>query len=224
MIKIFIAEIPPVYDEAVFQAYCQKVDKERLEKVLRIRPEQSRMRSLLAGYCLQYGMKEVLGIRGDEPLSLAYRSGEQGKPYLADYPDLFFNLSHSGRFAACGIDNREIGIDIQEEQAVAERLAERFFTSEEYTELQAIEDLSVRQSLFFRLWAVKESYIKLSGMGMKQGLNTFRIDWEQERIDDFTNQGQACFKEAEIEPGIHLSVCGYGLMKSGDVVVTRIKV
>ncbi len=224
MSKIFIAEIPPVYDEAVFQAYCKKVDKERLEQVLRIRPEKSRMRSLLAGYCLQCAVKDTMEIAGVEPLSFEYYRGEQGKPYLVNYPEVFFNLSHSGQFAACGIDKQEVGIDIQEEQNVKERLAERFFTDEEYQELQAVEDVSKRQKLFFRLWAVKESYIKLSGMGMKQGLNTFRIDWERGYIDDFTQNLQAWFDEQEIAPGVHLAVCGYGVERTSDVVIVRVKV
>jgi 4'-phosphopantetheinyl transferase len=174
------------------------------------------MGSLLAGYLLQCAVKEVLGShtaagRAPEegPLVLAYRYGTHGKPYLADYPDLYFNLSHSGRYAVCGISDREIGVDIQEEQTVEDRLAERFFTAGEYEELRKLDNDRERKRLFFRLWTVKESYMKLNGKGLSQGLDSFRIDWGKGRVEDRTAARPAWFEEWEEAPGVYMAVCGY---------------
>ena len=34
-----------------------------------------------------------------------------GKPFLKDFPGLFFSLSHSGAYAACAVSDREVGQD-----------------------------------------------------------------------------------------------------------------
>lgn len=39
--------------------------------------------------------------------------GPHGKPYLSDYPNVHFKLSHSGHFVACAICGRTVGLDIQ---------------------------------------------------------------------------------------------------------------
>lgn len=36
--------------------------------------------------------------------------GCYGKPYLRDYPNAQFNISHSGQFVACAVSDRPIGV------------------------------------------------------------------------------------------------------------------
>lgn len=235
--RIYLATVPDRYDEELYQAYCRKVDPERLAKVRRIKAEQSRMGSLLAGCLLQWAIKEWLAAQAEEtgsqrpaqaaswfervrigpmispPLTLNYRYGQFGKPALADYQDFHYNLSHSGHYAVCGVDDEAIGVDIQEEIAVSDDLGERFFTAGEADFLRSLPNEPIKRREFFRLWSVKESYIKLTGQGMHQGLNSFEIDWEKKRIvdlDDRRMRKQAAWFEAEeIEKGVHLAVCGY---------------
>ena len=60
------------------------------------------------------------------------------------------------------------------------------------------------------MWSIKESYIKFTGQGMKQGINTFEIDWEMCGIyDKNANSGgfRACFEEFREIEGYSLSVC-----------------
>ncbi|MCI8696980.1 MAG: 4'-phosphopantetheinyl transferase superfamily protein [Lachnospiraceae bacterium] len=84
----------------------------------------------------------------------------------------YFNLSHSGDYVLCAVSSAEIGTDIQQHCGKnVERLARRFFTEREAAALeQAGEERETRERLFYRLWARKEAYGKLTGKGIAAAL------------------------------------------------------
>ena len=84
----------------------------------------------------------------------------------------YFNLSHSGDYVLCAVSSAEIGTDIQQHCGKnVERLARRFFTEREAAALeQAGEEREKRERLFYRLWARKEAYGKLTGKGIAAAL------------------------------------------------------
>ena len=71
----------------------------------------------------------------------------------------FFNLSHSGNFVGCALHDREIGLDIQKLTEPRESLIRRVCTQEELIFLKSPQD-------FCRIWAMKESAVKLTGEGI----------------------------------------------------------
>lgn len=108
---------------------------------------------------------------GKPPVPIAYAYGKEGKPYFRDLP-FYFNLSHSGDYVLCVISSEEIGADIQQHCGKnVERLARRFFSEREAAALeQAGEEQEKRERLFYRLWARKEAYGKLTGKGITEAL------------------------------------------------------
>jgi 4'-phosphopantetheinyl transferase len=117
------------------------------------------------------------------------RRGPYGKPYFTgEFAKIAFSISHSGRFIAVlfaggGQDivtSGEIGLDIEDVGAGRPggarsalrltKIADRFFTPEEAAYVR--EDPPGR---FFRIWTGKESYIKYTGRGLGQGLDTFSV-------------------------------------------------
>ncbi|MDR0326423.1 MAG: 4'-phosphopantetheinyl transferase superfamily protein [Oscillospiraceae bacterium] len=105
---------------------------------------------------LRRGLAEEYGITGD----LVFTYGPNGKPYLTEYPRVFFNISHCRTGAACVISDREAGIDIQDVRAFSQRTARRVCTEAELARLAAS---PAPERLFCRLWAVKEAYVKWHG-------------------------------------------------------------
>jgi len=110
-----------------------------------------------------YTVSRLLGLLS-QPLPLMYQYGINGKPYLKEYP-FYFNLSHSGDYVLCAVSSQEIGVDIQQHRAGGmERLAQRFFSAEE---VRAMENRGEgKEAFFYRLWARKEAYGKLTGEGI----------------------------------------------------------
>ena len=162
------------------------VDEERLRKAEKIKDPKSRAVSLSAGLLLQKAVAEVSGKTGmkeagvtktevlceellsreKDTVSLKYRYGQKGKPYLMDIP-LYFNLSHSGRYVLCGVSSREIGVDIQEiRKGNLMQIVKRYFAGEEVARLERIDDETLRKEQIYTLWAKKEAYGKLTGEGI----------------------------------------------------------
>ena len=104
-----------------------------------------------------------------------------GKPFFRDIPQAHISLSHSGNYIACAFSCGEIGLDLQEcigPHTDILRLAKRFFTSREYETLLSLskENEEQEKEIFFRLWAVKEAYLKYIGCGLRGELNSFLPD------------------------------------------------
>jgi 4'-phosphopantetheinyl transferase len=105
-------------------------------------------------------------------------TGTHGKPYLPDFPDLAFNLSHSGNYLAIAIA-RECAIGIDIEQVKARKnlpgLAERCFSPAEIEHWQQLPKTE-QISGFFRLWTAKEAFVKATGQGIQLGMDRCVID------------------------------------------------
>lgn len=101
---------------------------------------------------------------------------ELGKPFFPDLPDIHFNLSHSGSWIACAFSDREVGLDLQEHahtQRNVLRIAKRYFTPEEHEALAACAAQQERDRLFFRFWTIKEAYLKYTGFGLHEEMDSF---------------------------------------------------
>lgn len=181
MIKVYYTKVFPFLEEDTFFSHLNKIEKERRRKLLAISSEKNRLRSLTAGCLLHEVLCRELGLlkENEPPFEVAYE--KDGKPYLLDYPNVYFNLSHSGDYVCCAVGDMPLGVDIQKITDVKEGVARRFFTDEDNQRLAACGG-EERKKLFFRMWSIKESYIKLTGRGMAGGLNTFEIDWQENRI------------------------------------------
>lgn len=120
-----------------------------------------------------------------------------GKPYLKDYPNVQFNLSHSGCWGACALSETPVGVDIELVRPLRQQVARRFFTLSEQNWL------AKRPSdEFFRLWTRKESFTKALGKGLTLQLDSFSV------LEDilFWNGTAWYFHEYPIEGGF-LTVC-----------------
>jgi 4'-phosphopantetheinyl transferase len=121
-----------------------------------------------------------------DPRWLTFRSTANGKPALAGCAArqrLHFNLSHSGQRIAVAVSRGGIvGVDIERVRSVAKAplLAARFFGEEERALLAAVDPLTY-PCAFFRLWTLKEAFVKASGLGLARRLDSFALDWRGER-------------------------------------------
>jgi phosphopantetheine--protein transferase-like protein len=103
-----------------------------------------------------------------------------GKPVLCGAPlDLRFNLSHSGDWILLGVSlARELGVDIQLHRSLrytsVEKLSRRFFAHAEWEALMSMPE-DERLSGFYRLWVLKEAFVKAQGCGLSSGLKRFVV-------------------------------------------------
>lgn len=156
-------------DESVYIKALDSISPYRRQKIAGLKNDNDKNRSLAAAIALNAALKEY----GLEERTMEYELGKQGKPYFRNHPEIHFSLSHSGDYAICSIGSHEIGNDIERVRSGKEKVAQRFFTKEELDWIyDAPNDIDNR---IFRIWTMKESFLKVTGHGMSLPLNEFAI-------------------------------------------------
>lgn len=128
------------------------------------RPEQHKIAYALLGEVL----KTRFGIT-----SFTIEKNNKGKPFLAEYPDVHFNISHCGGLAVCGISHGEIGVDAELIRNYSENVMRRIFSAEEQSLIAVSES---PETDFFKIWTLKESLCKFTGDGIFSGLSEYSFD------------------------------------------------
>ena len=178
MVRLYIADVSTLDIERALT----EVSDYRRQKALRC-PDDEKCRCSLGAELLLY---RALGA------PVEYALGDNGKPYIDG--GAHFSLSHSGKYAVCAVSDCEIGVDIEYPRENTARLAKRFFTASENARLAASDAPDVE---FCRIWVVKESYIKATGMGFKTPLPSFEA---ARRIGEYST--------LQLEhDGYHIAVC-----------------
>jgi 4'-phosphopantetheinyl transferase len=108
--------------------------------------------------------------------SWTFELNAYGKPYLKDYPHCHFNWSHSqndGLFAINFIS--PLGIDIEHHKSLDYfAVGQQCFSKEEFTYLQTLPHHQLGLN-FFKLWTLKEAYIKALGLGFSYPSSEFCV-------------------------------------------------
>jgi 4'-phosphopantetheinyl transferase len=126
-------------------------------------------------------LRELLGTYLKRPpASLEFKYGPRGKPALQTGDtdrSIRFSVSHSQGLALYAFaDGRELGIDLEMIQPDfgSEKVAERFFSHRELTELSTL-PAELRAEGFFACWTRKEAYVKARGDGLQIPLDSFDV-------------------------------------------------
>ena len=193
-------------DGQAFQSALSYLPSARAQKVMKIKNEEAKRLSLTAGILLMDSLSEFGVLNKD----LQFRYGMQGKPYLKDYPETFFSLSHSGEMAMCVVAEQEVGCDIEKvKQRDNRKLAKRFFTENEYQYIFSKETTEKQNDAFYRIWTLKESFLKTTGEGISIPLDSFEFTFDAEDMIQFSWTGheeQFEFIEQHVE-GYKAAVC-----------------
>ncbi|NLG03129.1 MAG: 4'-phosphopantetheinyl transferase superfamily protein [Clostridia bacterium] len=183
------------------------ISNERLERVDKLHFEEDRKRSL----CAEFLLNHILHMM-DESIRFPLNLGilKDGKPYLPDYPQYHFNLSHSGAYAVCAVDLLPVGVDIEVIRPISDQIARRFFTRKEYLDIhKCSESEEGRLDLFYQYWVLKESFMKTLGLGMQLPMDSFEILMQEDMISycqSITN-GQYFGKIFNEIEGYKIGVC-----------------
>ena len=199
----YIADVSALSDAALYNAAFGMMPEERKAKTARCRFEKDKLLSVGAWALLCYALER----EGIDARELSFDVSCDGKPYIAK-GEACFNLSHSGTLVMCAVSNSELGCDLEKIKDADMDIAERFFHENEYALIKNEADAERRKALFFRLWTLKESYVKATGRGLREPLSSFEISLS-ERISVTTEEGlqKLFFAEYTGAPGYAVSVC-----------------
>lgn len=180
-LRLYCADVRSLEDSALYRRLYRALSDGRREKVDCVRPQKGKLLSLGAGALLEASLAE-LGV-----FSPRLAEGPNGKPYLPDRPDLYFNISHSGSKVLCAVSGREVGCDVERVREAKLQVARRCFHPAEYETLMGCSDSAARDRLFYRFWTLKESFMKVTGYGFQLPPDRFCIQIEGKAISVMQN-------------------------------------
>lgn len=147
------------FSDELFWRSLKVIPHERVEKAMKFRNMVDRKLSVIAYLLLVAGVKKEYGILEE----LQFGFGENEKPYLRKFPDIFFNVSHCKQGVVCAISSEAVGIDIEEIANFDKEVANYISNEEEYKNLVNSNNPALD---FCKLWTVKESVLKFTGKGI----------------------------------------------------------
>ncbi len=160
---IQILDIPDGFDAtAELKELLPRLPPWRLHKALSYRQDIDIFLCTKSFLILEAMLREAFAL--DCCPEFSYES--HGKPFLREYPRIFFNISHCRRGIACAVLDKPVGIDIEEIQ-FDESLAKVIFSPEELVTVRSADEPAVK---FTELWTRKESLLKLSGEGLRDDI------------------------------------------------------
>jgi len=163
--------------EYEFERYMHYVSNSRQEKIRKYIKHEDRCRSLVAALLCRYMIRRKYKISNGE---LRFSILEKGKPVSNNDIKLDFNISHSDTCVACIIDDNDVGIDVEKIDKYNADISKRFFQTKESEFISSHDD---KASVFYRIWTIKEAYIKYLRLGMYKRMNSFAVNL----IDEYTS-------------------------------------
>ncbi|WP_346354328.1 4'-phosphopantetheinyl transferase family protein [Azotosporobacter soli] len=166
---IYLFDKMDSFSDALLERNLRVVSRERAEKAKQFRDVRDQKLSVLAYLLLAYGLRKEYGIV--EELQFAY--GKNGKPYLRNYPAIFFNVSHCRRGVVCVVADAEVGIDIEEVTDYDQDTIDYVCSESEERQIRRAQNPALE---FCKLWTLKESVLKYTGQGLADNLKTLLPD------------------------------------------------
>jgi 4'-phosphopantetheinyl transferase len=165
--------------DAVVERLSATLDPDELRRADRFYSSTHRARFIVGRGSLRAILSRYLGI---EPVAVAFRYGDRGKPELEGAEPLRFNLAHSGGLAVLAVaTGRTVGVDVEQVRPMQdfERIVERFFSPAERSAFFALPE-GRRAEAFFRGWTCKEAYMKATGEGFALPLDRFDVSLDED--------------------------------------------
>lgn len=172
-------------DERLFQ----HISSERQNKIHKYYFSSDKRHSLYAALLTRM---EICSILKQPVPNLIFNRDKNQKPYLKNYENFHFNISHTEGAVLLGISPRPIGVDIESNCNPPLEIMSHFFHKDEVYYVNTALSEEARKTRFFHVWTQKEALTKYSGSGLitdLKELNTQNVSLQP----DFTTWSYESF-------------------------------
>jgi len=202
---VFALPIGKKLPDILFLELLNKVNSSKKDRISRFLRRQDAQACLFADLLTRSMLIDRSGLSNSE---ISFSASAFGKPQFNNPLPVHFNVSHSGDWVVCAIDTQEVGIDIEQMTEIDLSISKDFFSDAEFTAIIESDDPG---SKFFEYWTLKESYIKYTGKGLSERLDSFRINLRQDGEITVETNGSVVegvwFRQYEIEDGYKMALC-----------------
>lgn len=210
MIETYYINVDVYNDDDLFNKRLSELSMFRRDKTLKYRYRKDQNLSIGVGMLLDYCLRK-LGIREKH---MNYVLGENGKPsFECDVDSIYmlrnihFNVSHSGNMAICSWGTVPVGVDIEQiDCKQTSSIPYNMLAAEETKYLLTLPE-DERVDAFYRLWTLKESFVKAIGGGLSINFDSFNVLLGSSiSVNQSINDDNYYFKEYML-PGYKISIC-----------------
>jgi len=177
--------VPQTADDEI-DRWLDQLDAEEKARAARFRFPGDKAAYVSAHALLRHMLTAVTG----ESNEWQFRVQRSGKPELAaehGFVGLHFNISHTSDFVACAVAPFPVGVDVETVERKTDFAISRRFAARERATLAGVAPDAFALT-FFRLWTLKEAYLKGTGDGLSRPLDSFTVELNPPRLL-FTDPG-----------------------------------
>ncbi|MGE8000619.1 4'-phosphopantetheinyl transferase family protein [Lysinibacillus sp. NPDC093190] len=214
--EIFGVNIGSIKSEHSLSELIELISDEKRNKINFYRKKEDYLRSLTAELLIRVILVKK-GLFQNKDIQFEFNN--YGKPLLKN-SSIEFNISHSGDWVVCAVSNCLVGIDIEEIRPYNVSTIKESLSASEFNTLIDLSE-NDRNTLFFNLWTLKESYIKAVGEGLSIPLKSISFEINENEII-FTNSHNNDifnFKQYEIDDRYRLSVCNENALFPKEICI-----
>ena len=200
----YTADISALENDVVFSKMYTLANTRRRQKIDRMRFGKDKRLSLGVEMLLMHACHDFGIDYANQQID--YDSHE--KPFFAD-SKIHFNLSHSEQRVMCVMASNPVGCDVEKITDIDLDIARRYFFRKEFEVIEKCRTQVEKNDMFFRLWTLKESFMKCTGLGFYLPLNEFEVSIKdsgptvRQNVDDSTYE----FSEWNADDGYKYAVC-----------------
>lgn len=195
-------------DDEYFEELVSRLDNEKQQNIRSMKDYHTAHTALTSALFIKYVIRLLLRLRYDE---MEFATNQYNKPYLAGNDMFHYNLSHSGEWVVCAVDETPIGIDI-EKMDHHPKLPLDVLSPEEKLAYDSFLGPMDKSLFFYKIWTRKESYIKAIGIGLQMPLDGIDVFSQNKKgiifpVVDSVRQERVLIKEYYLDKDYALAVC-----------------
>lgn len=184
MISTYVLEINEVNWNKTENELIQFVANERYDKIKSFRFDIDKKLSLYSSLLVRMGAIKLLNCLNSD---LHFDKSITGKPFLKNYTDFHFSLSHTRNAIICAFSDMCIGVDVEKINDIFFDVVNICFDKEEIRMLEGSD-----KKLFYQIWTRKEAYAKWNGLGLLQDIKAIHTYENQDNFLSWEVDGY-CF-------------------------------
>ena len=195
MLEVLSMEVQAEIPEKTLSRLMALVSQGKRDRIDRLLSKRNAVNMLMGEVITRKAISVRTGLQNH---TIEFSHNQYGKPLLLNSSNLHFNISHSGNLVVCALDNKPVGIDVEIHKSVNLKIARRFFCQDENEFILADMDRSIER--FYKIWTMKESYVKWEGRGMSTPFDSFSVL-------DIMRQDKMFFHSLDVRVDASCSIC-----------------
>lgn len=178
MIYQYAINIEEITDINKIKVLLNDISIERKNRIIKFYFTKDKVRCLLAEALVRYALCDKYSFKYEK---IIFGYSKYGKPLLASDNNIHFNLSHSGEWVVCAIGDTLMGIDVEEMRNTQLPSVCKSFSEQE---IQFLDNMPKENQVeaFYRIWTLKESFVKYNGFGLSYPFESFSLDFCNQKI------------------------------------------